>query len=988
MTKRYLAALFWLVCCTFELSAQPYFQQRADMTIRVRLDDSLHMLNAWEKIHYVNYSPDTLRYILFHLWPNGYSSNSTMLAKEQFRGEGKKVLFDDPDRRGYIDSLDFLAGTCHLRWESYEGQPDICRVYLAIPLAPGDSVDITTPFRVKIPLGVTSRLGHIGESYQITQWYPKPAVYDRNGWNAFPYLNQGEFYSEYGRYEVSITLPSNYVVGATGNLQDRDEQRWLNRLAGETSGIEQFDSLQLGFPESSFRLKTLHYIAPDVHDFAWFADKRFHVLKGSVILPGSGKKVNTWVMFTNGEASKWIKAISYVNDAIRYYSKWIGDYRYDNCTAVESALSAGAGMEYPGITVIGSAPNDIMLEDVIMHEVGHNWFYSVLGSNERRFPFMDEGINTFYEMRYFETKYPTLKMYQALFDNERLARFLKIEELPMRSMQEYAFLFTARENLEQPLNLAAPDYSRLNYGTMIYFKTGICFYYLRSYLGDSLFDSTMQDYYRKWSFKHPQPEDIHAVFSTHVSTDLSWFFSDLLGTTKKLDYSLERIRKGKVLIRNRGQMVSPLVLAGMQGDSVHFQKWVEGFSHRQWVQLPSLSYTELKIDPLHVMPELYRMNNNLRHRRLFPKADPLQIQLLATIENPEKQTIMVLPVPGYNAYNGFMAGLILHNGFIIRKKIEYALIPQYGFRDKHFAGTGRLLLNFTPYSELIRLATVSLEGRQYGANGDKDYRRVSAGLNICFREKTMNSQIRHRVFLYGLAVSDISAILQGKPSPMKYHALAGYDLQKVGRLDPWKLHTVVESGRGYARISTEFIWQVQYAGGHSGLDFRAFAGTMAGSFPAHPEYGFAAGSRNGRELYLYDGIYADRFSSAGNSILSRQVSLTDGGLISPQNDSIGYGRSVASLCIAAGFPGKAGKIPLKGFVSAALLDRAGYSADPFFFEAGIKTGVWKFLEIYIPLVTSGNISAFNPSVKSRIRFVFNLSTLDPLRIREKLINEF
>ena len=151
-------------------------------------------------------------------------------------------------------------------------------------------------------------------------------------------------------------------------------------------------------------MKTLRYTGHQMHDFAWFADKRYHVMKGKVRLPDSGREVTTWAMFTDQEAQLWKNSISYINSAILCFSKWIGDYPYENYTAVQSVLNSGAGMEYPGLTVIGLAKKSYFLDEVLAHEICHSWFYSALGSNERIFPFMDESIASAYESRYMEIK--------------------------------------------------------------------------------------------------------------------------------------------------------------------------------------------------------------------------------------------------------------------------------------------------------------------------------------------------------------------------------------------------------------------------------------------------------------------------------------------------------------------------------------------------------------------------------------------------------
>ncbi|MDZ7740022.1 MAG: M1 family metallopeptidase [Bacteroidales bacterium] len=444
-------------------------------------------------MEYINHSPDTLHFIYFHLWPNAYSDNKTQLASQVFRANGKSKLFNDQELTGFIDSLDFKVDGRQVQWNLLPGQTDICRIDLNEPLTPGDTIHITTPFRVKIPKGVTSRLGHIGESYQISQWYPKPAVYDKDGWHQMSYLDQGEFFSEFGSFDVRITLPDNYIVGATGNLQNQQELEMLEKLAADTLWKNSSYLKKVPFPASSKQIKTLHYTAREVHDFAWFADKRFNVMTGKIKLPGSDREVTTWVMFTNRQSNLWKEALAYVNEAILWASEKAGDYPYESFTAVQSALSAGYGMEYPGITVIGLAEDAYSLDEVLSHELFHNWFYGALASNERKYPFMDEGITSAYTARYMNEKYPLKKLWQVYFKDWQLARFLSIDRLPVERMQELEWLVQARNNLEQPISLPAKEFNDLNYGIILYNKSTIAFNYLRAYLGDSLFDAAISE---------------------------------------------------------------------------------------------------------------------------------------------------------------------------------------------------------------------------------------------------------------------------------------------------------------------------------------------------------------------------------------------------------------------------------------------------------------------------------------------------------------
>jgi hypothetical protein len=967
------------------VSSQEYFQQEVNYKIHVTLNDKHHELNAFETVEYINNSPDTLKFLFFHLWPNGYSGNNTELARQLFSLKGKERLFNDPELEGNIDSLDFKVGGQYVQWNLLPGLPDICQVMLNKPVNAGDTIIITTPFHVKIPEGVTSRFGHIGESYQISQWYPKPAVYDRYGWHQMPYLDQGEFYSEFGNFDVSITLPANYIVGASGNLQNDHEAEMLDKLASDTSWKRSLYYGVADFPPSSGQMKTLRYTGNQIHDFAWFADKRFHVLKGKVKLPVSGREVTTWVLSTNQQAELWKDALEYVNSAIWSFSNWIGDYPYTCFTAVQSALNAGIGMEYPGITVIGLVDDAYSLDETIAHEVCHSWFYGALGTDERRYPYMDEGITSAYEVRYMDQRYPEKKLWEVYLKNRKLATFFHIDNMPVNRMQELEWLILARDNLEQPTNLAAMDYSFINYNIIIYDKVTMGFNYLRAYLGDSLFDSTMHEYYRKWKFKHPQPDDLNSIFESYTNKDLTWFFSDFLGTTKRIDYKVVRFEYQQLFVKNIGELASPLVISGMNGDSICFEKWVDGFEGQRWIDIPEGNYSEIKIDPMHVMPELYRLNNNIRKSGICRKADPIRTQFYFTLEDPDKRSLMYIPGVNWNEEDGFMIGMALHNGFLIPKPLEYFVIPFYSIKNHSLAGFGRFSFNITPYENFIRKATVTLEGTQFGAPGNQNYHKVKAGLDLYFRAIKMNNPIRQKVFGNYIAASDLYQIELQEKAKMSFYLQFGYLLEKTCLINPFNLLASFEFNKTFQKTLVEINYKISYYGKSNGLDIRLFAGTMLKNTSNASFYALSASGRSGREQYLYDGYYPNRFGVFPKTFWSRQMTLSEGCLVSTVNDSLGYSSWLISLSFTSNLPGKADRIPVKPFVNFLLNDHGPDASHnlPFFYEAGLKAGIWNFFEIYIPLLVSGNIGSINGSFKDRIRIVLKLDSFNQVKLNAR-----
>ena len=583
--------LLFIVIAKLYCGQSSYFQQKVDSYINVSLDDKNHFLNGDIKVIYTNNSNTNLDSIIFHVWPNAYKNIDTELGKQKIEDGQLYIKYAPNYTRGYMDSLKFKVDGESIQWKLDDKHIDIAILQLNTSLKQGESIEITTPFRVKIPSGRFSRLGHIGQSYQITQWFPKPAVYDEDGWHPMPYLNQGEFYSEYGKYDVSITLPENYVLMATGDLQNQEEIEFLNEKVKLTEKLiaenklpvkDSMGKANMVFPKSSEKLKTVRFKQENVHDFAWFADKRYHVLKGEVQLPSSEKTVETWALFTNNEAKLWTNAIEYLNDATYYFSKWVGEYPYSHVTAVDGTISAGGGMEYPNITVIGSSGNKYGLETVIVHEVGHNWYYGILGSNERDNAWMDEGLNTYIEIRYFEEKYGNKNILNLSSGRSKINL-----DIQHKDVHRVSYQFNASRNYDQPMQMGSPKFTSMNYGGIVYSKTGIGFHYLKDYLGEDLFDDCMHTYFDKWKFRHPKPKDIAEVFSLNSYKNLSWFFDDFINTTDKVDYSIKSIKKineTQYLIKlknNRGipgpTNIVHLTKGGNDTLNAFDQTWIDGF---------------------------------------------------------------------------------------------------------------------------------------------------------------------------------------------------------------------------------------------------------------------------------------------------------------------------------------------------------------------------------------------------------------------------
>lgn len=731
----------WLLLATSTAFAQkPYFQQEVNYQISVALDDRNHLLRGSCAFEYINRSPDTLRFMYIHLWPNAYSSTKTAWAR-QLADMGNLDFLEAADSTyGRIDSLAFVlpASNTPLRMEQDEHNPDIAKLWLATPLAPGAKTTISTPFRVKIPADF-SRMGHVGQGYQITQWYPKPAVYDNTGWHAMPYLDQGEFYSEFGSFDVHITVPKNYRVAATGVLQNEDEQRWLDSLAARGNAKQW--TLNDSFPASDLQTKTLHYVQDKIHDFGWFADKRYNVMQSEVTLPNSTIKVKTWTFFLNKHKDRWQKAVAYVDSAVYYYSLWSGNYPYSSATAVEGALKAGGGMEYPMITVISDNGSDFSLDNVITHEVGHNWFYGILGTNERDFVWMDESVNTFFQDRIMMKKYPKATLGDGLGIPNGMLSLIDARDVPYSRMNELAGTLVERSNQQQPLETPSADFTPMNYGALAYLKGAYLFRYLMFYLGEARFDAAMHAYFDQCAFTHPGPADMKRIFEQSTGEDLSWFFYDLLQTRKISDYALTAARaengEWQLQVANRGDLVIPFSISALKGGQVVQTVWYKGFAKAEMVDFPAADCDEFVLDYLRVAPEYNRDNNHVRTHGILRSVEALQLQFGTSLENERKNRLYLLPAVGWNGRDGLMAGALFHNLGIPARKFNFYAMPMYAFGAKTLTGAAGLKYDIQPTKGVQR---IRLEVNTAQFSG---WKKVSPKLAVTLMPKDLRTSFVH-----------------------------------------------------------------------------------------------------------------------------------------------------------------------------------------------------------------------------------------------------
>jgi len=536
-----------------------YWQQDVQYKIDAKMNEDENKIEASEELNYWNNSPDTLYYVYFHLFQNAFIKGSYLHDLEL--ANNVKPVIGKKHAAGLGIVVDGI--TVNGKPAVTELDNTIMKVYLATPLYPGEKAVLKMNFNTYYDATSTRRRMKMYDAwgfmhYNGCQWFPKICVYDRmHGWDTYQHLNK-EFYGDFGLYDVRLDFPSNYIVEATGVLQNRKEA--LSDALRAQLDIKNFANKKWDEKPSTIipyvkgQRKVWHFVGNNVHDFAFTADPSYRI--GTAYWNG----VECVAIVQEPHAARWQNAADYETKIIKTFSEDIGMYRYPKIVAAD----AQDGMEYPMITLDGGAEPGY--RSLLTHEIGHNWFYGMVGSNETYRAAMDEGFTQFLTS-YGLTKIDGDNMVTGVPRSKYRRRFAEPLNVLDRNV-ENTYTTDALNGTELTLNTHSDDFhNALDHGggyREVYFKTATMLYNLQYVLGDTLFKAAMHNYFEQWKFAHPYFEDFRASVIQYTHVDLSWFFDEWFETTKTLDYAIGSIHKNpgrdnfRINFRRRGQMQMPI----------------------------------------------------------------------------------------------------------------------------------------------------------------------------------------------------------------------------------------------------------------------------------------------------------------------------------------------------------------------------------------------------------------------------------------------
>jgi hypothetical protein len=574
-----------------------YWQNAADYVIEAELDDQANTLKGHLSITYHNNSPQELPYIWLYVEQNRFTETSrgtltTPVAGNRYNG----------DTNGGLTITNLTAKTKGTS-NKYLVTDTRMQVFLAEPLKPGKSATISMNFEFRIPEAGMDRMGRLdtngGTTYSMAQWYPRVAVYDDVvGWNTEPYLGAGEFYVEYGNFDYKVTVPYNHIVVGSGELVNAKDvltkeqlKRW-EQAKNSDKTVFLVTETEAGNPALTRPVQngklTWHFKMKNSRDIAWASAKNFIWDAARINLAG-GKKAVAQSVYTKESAGNnaWGRSTEYTKASIEHYSSMWFEYPWPN--AINVASNAG-GMEYPGVSFCSAGSYDADLWDVTDHEFGHNWFPMIVGSNERRYAWMDEGFNTFINY------YSTVAFNNGEYVSDIAKSRNRVHWFRKESIATYP-------DISGPMNLAYTAYYKPATGLIM----------LREYiLGHERFDYAFRQYIKNWAFKHPQPSDFFNAIDNAAGENLNWFWKGWFTGNAFIDLGIKEVeaRKGGTLITfiNSGTMPVPVVFKVTYDDNTSEIKtlpvevWQRGNEWEYLLRSPK-TVKALEIDPDKLLPD-------------------------------------------------------------------------------------------------------------------------------------------------------------------------------------------------------------------------------------------------------------------------------------------------------------------------------------------------------------------------------------------------
>ena len=910
------------------------YAQTNNINISATLNIETNELKIQQETTFYNKSDSILNVVYFHNWANAYKDKKTPLAKRFIENYSKTFHFTNNKNRGNTTINNISVNYDSTTWEITDENPDILKVNLNQSLYPNDSVIINATYIVKIPNDKFTNYGASYFSYNLRYWYLAPANFS-NSWKTYNNLDLDDLYIDFTNYHINLKVPIDYVVNCNLTASNRPERNFNNyTLVGEKKlDIELNITKNNDFIDFNFE-KTL--ISTNLDSEKLDYNLKHSILKREFYFIQSflGKFPNEKLL---------INKIEYDKNPV---------YGFNQLPSFLAAYSDA--FEW-----------DIQLFKVLSKKYIDELFLF----NKREDYWLADGLQSYLMIKYVEMYYPEVKAIGNISEVWGIKGF-NLAKIKFNEKYPFVYQFAARKNIDQALTTQADSLSNFNRKIVNKYKAGLGIKYLETYLEDNTMSSIIWNFSKKNSGNKVKSKSFIDYIKSITNKDISWFENEYLETTKKVDYTIQKITKNNdsldVTILNKRNFTTPIQLYGIKDKEIKFTKWLTGIDSISKITIPKDGFDKLSLNYESLLPE-FNLRNNWKNvdKKLFNR--PFQLKFMKDIENPYYNQFFYTPVFRYNYYDGAVLGLALSNKTILDKNFNYKLTPSYGTTSKTLSGTFALKYEYHPENEKVNKLIAGIAGSSFHYAENLTYTALTPFALLEFKRKSLRD-------VGSNAISTSYTLVDRKKSPNqigldesnKYNVFnLSYGYAKPEIIEDIRFSTDLQVSDKFSKISLTGHYR-KLTDTNRQFDFRIFAGAFLSNNTESDFFSFAL-DRPSDYLFQYD--YLGRSETSG--FFSQQVIINEGGFKSKL--PVAYGNQwLSTINTSVGLWRWLEVYNDVGFVKNR--NQKVYFAH----ENGIRFNfIQDILEVYFPLHSNLGWEVSQPSYSSKIRFVL---VLNPKRI--------
>lgn len=907
--------------------------QQNTITIKSKLNIAKSELFIKQELIFINTSDSILSNIYLHNWANSFRDRKTPLSKRLIKDFRKDLYFAKKENLGKTTIKNLALNYENAKFKELEDHADILKVSLKTPLNPSESVKISLTYTVKIPNAKFTGYGKTKEGFHLRFWYIAPAVFDQ-GWQIMSNLNIDDLYEKATDFTIELDVPKEYILES--NLaQYKTEKKSFNRYY--LTGKNKTDVI-LGINKKTI-LKTF---------------------KTDAIT------ISTDVF--NEEISNQT-ATEVLSRELQFIETFLGKYPHKEIYVDKITQSKDPIYGLSQLPDFLRPFSDTFKWDITMFKaLSRKYIENTLLLNKRKDHWFLEGLQNYLMIEYIEKFYPDTKLLGKV-SNYWFIRSFNFAKLDFNDKYPFVYQFISRQFLDQSLITPADSLSNFNRKIANKYKAGLGFRYLKGFLGDSILNHSIKDFYQKNQSKITSSLDFQEILSAKTDKNVEWFFNDFIKTNKKIDHTIDKVLiledSLKVTIRNKRNITTPVLLYGLKDKEIKFKKWITNITDSKTVTIQKKGINKVTLNYENLYPEINTLDNwKGLQNKIFNK--PLKFSLIKDIEDPYYNQIFYQPNISYNFYNGLILSTRLHNKPLIARNLELSFAPSYATKSNTVIGSFSALYNQYFEKTSIYKIMYGVAGQTLDYAPELSYRSFVPFVNVIFKRKDLRDATRESISARILHIDKEIPVDQIKTAEDNYSVFSlSYNYIDPDIIKEFRYNFSFEYAENFSKIATDLRFR-SLSTSNTQLDFRVFAGAFLHNKSVGDYFSFGLDRAND---YLFQLNYFGRSEDSG--IFSQQYIIAEGGFKSVLptrfankfmlsfNSSIGLWRWVE-------------------FYNDVAFLKNRKSPVYFGYNNGIRLNfIHNILEVYFPLYSNNGWEIGQEAYPQKIRFTLtgNISSI-------------